>query len=94
MIISDLNYLENTSEEVLGGFTFTATKNVNIVANINETVNIRKNVTANVVISGNIATAEGQATAFGNNTIAEVFSFTNTDGNSSAANSFAVSATR
>ncbi len=91
MIISDLNYLENTSEEVLGGYTFTATKNINIVANINETVVIKKNVTSSVVLSGNLATAEGQATAFGNNTIAEVFSFTNTDEGSSAANSFSVS---
>ena len=96
MIISDLNYLENTSEEVLGGNTasFTARKNVSIVVRVNEAININKNVKANVQINGNVATAEGQATAFGNNTLAEVFSFTNTDKNSSAANSFSTSATK
>ncbi|MEH2414191.1 hypothetical protein [Nostoc sp.] len=99
MIISDLNYLENTSEEVLGGtsstgsFNVAAIKNVAIVADVNEKFNINKNVKSNVVIKGSLATAETQATAFGPNTIAQVFSFTNTDVNSSSANGFSVSGT-
>jgi len=99
MIISDLNYLENTSEEVLGGtsstgsFKVTAIKKVNIVADINENLNIKKNVNSNVVLKGNLATAETQATAFGPHTIAQVFSFTNTDAKSSSANGYSVSGT-
>ncbi|MEH1901929.1 MAG: hypothetical protein V7L04_11075 [Nostoc sp.] len=93
MIISDLNYLEITSEEVLGGYNFVATKNVNIVANLTETVNINKNVKSTVTVKGNLANSESQATALGNNTLAETFGFTNTDSNSSAANSLSISAT-
>ena len=92
MIISDLNYLENTSEEVLGGFSFVATKNVAIVIRVNESIVINKNVTSVVNLRGSVATAEGQATASGNNTLAEVFSFADTTANSSSANSLAVSA--
>ncbi|MBG1265062.1 hypothetical protein [Nostoc sp. WHI] len=92
MIISDLNYLENTSEEVLGGFSFVATKNVAIVIKVNETIVINKNVTSNVKLVGSVATAEGQATASGNNTLAEVFSFTDTTPKSSSSNSLAISA--
>lgn len=92
MIISDLNYLENTSEEILGGSTFTAVKNVNIAVNVNEVVNIKKNVTSVVSLTGNVATSESGATAFGNNTLAESFGFANADANSSSSNAFAVAA--
>ncbi len=94
MIISDLSYLDNVAEEqVVGGFSFSANKNVDISIGVNETINIDKNVTSVVSISGNLATAESGATAFGNNTIAEAFGFTYTDAGSSAANAFSVSAT-
>ncbi|MGF1935086.1 MAG: hypothetical protein RM347_011885 [Nostoc sp. ChiQUE02] len=92
MIISDLNYLENTSEEVIGGATFTANKNVNIVVNVNEKINITKNITSYVSLTGNVATAESGATAFGNNTLAESFGFANADPYSSSSNAFAVAA--
>jgi hypothetical protein len=94
MIISDLNYLENTSEEVIGGFDFTATKNVAIVANINENININKNVNSNLNISGFLATAETQATATGNAAVAEVFSFTTAGGGVAAANGLSISAAK
>lgn len=94
MIISDLSYLENVAEEqVVGGFSFTAFKNVDINVDVDETINIDKDVTADVDISGNLATAESGATAFGNNTLAESFAFTYTDSGSSAANAFSVSGT-
>ncbi|MEH1968580.1 hypothetical protein [Nostoc sp.] len=94
MIISDLNYLENTSEEVIGGYDFTASKNVAIVANITETINISKNVTSNLNLSGYLATAEGQAYAVGNATVAEVYSFSTAGNGSSAANSLSISAAK
>ncbi|MEH2359016.1 hypothetical protein [Nostoc sp.] len=93
MIISDLNYLEITSEEVLGGYTFTAVKNIAIADNRNETIAINKNVNSVANIRGNLANSETQATAFGPNTLAETTGFTNTTTNSSAANSLATSAT-
>lgn len=94
MIISDLSYLENIAEEnVVGGFSFIAKKDVNIGVVITETVDITKNVVSNANVTGNLATAEAGATAFGANSLAEAFAFTNTTDNSSAANAFAVSAT-
>ena len=94
MIISDLSYLENVAEEqVVGGFSFTADKNVNIDVDIDETIDITKNVVSTVSITGNLATAESGATAFGNNTLAESFAFTYTDDGSSASNAFSVSGT-
>ncbi|MBN3909475.1 MAG: hypothetical protein HWQ35_23900 [Nostoc sp. NMS1] len=93
MIISDLNYLENTSEEILGGVLFTATKAVLIGVVINESLNISKSINSNVIATGSAATAEGQANATGNGTVAQVYSFTNTDAYNASANSFSVSAT-
>jgi hypothetical protein len=93
MIISDLSYLENVEEQVVGGFSFSAFKNVDINVDVDETIDITKNVKSTVNISGNLATAESGATAFGNNTLAESFAFTYTDDGSSAANAFSVSAT-
>ena len=94
MIISDLSYLENVAEEqVVGGFSFTANKDVDIDVVVTETIDIKKDVDAVVDISGNLATAESGATAFGNNTLAESFAFTYTDDGSSASNAFSVSGT-
>ncbi len=93
MIIADLNYLENTSEEVLGGFGFSEYKNVDINIDIDETVDINKDVDVTVSISGNLATAESGATALGNNTLAESFAFTYTSSGVSASNALSVSAT-
>ncbi|MDF5738400.1 MULTISPECIES: hypothetical protein [unclassified Nostoc] len=93
MIIYDLNYLEITSEEVFGGYDFVATKNIAIVATLNETINVDKSVNSVATVKGNLANSESQATALGNNTLAETFGFTNTDSNSSAANSLSLSAT-
>ncbi|MEH2383012.1 MAG: hypothetical protein V7K27_29685 [Nostoc sp.] len=93
MIISDLNYLEITSEEVVGGYSFVAEKAINIAANLVENVAINKNVNSAATVRGNLANSETQATAFGPNTLAETTGFTNTTPNSSASNSLAVSAT-
>jgi hypothetical protein len=92
MIISDLNYLENTSAEILGGATFVAKKKVDIVVNVNEVIKIDKNITSVVSLVGNAATSESGATATGNNTLAESFGFANADPNSSSSNAFAVAA--
>lgn len=94
MIISDLNYLEVATEEVVGGFAFTATKTVNIGVVVTETININKTVNSTVNITGNLATAESGATALGNNSLAEAFAFTFTGNGTSAANAFSVSATK
>jgi len=75
MIISDLNYLENTSEEILGGRGtninnfYTATKTV--VATVNET--FTKTVTTNLNgIQGNTAELVVSADATGNRTFSSV----------------------
>ncbi|MEH2458497.1 hypothetical protein [Nostoc sp.] len=93
MIISDLNYLENTSEEVLGGYSFSAAKYVNINLSQFENLTINKNVNSTANVKGHVANSETQATAFGPNSAAETTGFTNTTPTSSASNSLATSAT-
>ena len=93
MIINDLTFMESVAEEVVGGFSFTAEKDVDIDVNVDEDIDINKDVDVTVDISGNLATAEAGATAFGENTLAEAFAFTYTDDFTSAANAFSVSAT-
>ncbi|MDZ8187267.1 MAG: hypothetical protein RMX96_20775 [Nostoc sp. ChiSLP02] len=87
MIISDLNYLENTSEEVFGGTgtpvninsKFTVKKN--IVANIKETINNSYKVIPN--IKDNTASLTGSADATGDNTFTSVVGGTKTSPKSS-----------
>jgi hypothetical protein len=75
MIISDLNYLENTSEEILGGRGtnidnfFRTNKIVN--ANVNETFNKTINTNLNG-IQGNTAELVVSADADGNRTFTSV----------------------
>lgn len=98
MIIADLNYLEITSEEVLGGFgfgygDFDIDKDVDIDIDIDEDLDIDKNVDVTVDISGNLATAESGATALGNNSFAETFAFTFTSDGVASANALSISGT-
>lgn len=94
MIISDLNYLEVATEEVVGGgFNFDVSKDVDINVDVVETVFIDKLIVSDADIFDNVATAEASANAEGNDTLAEAFSFTYTNSNYSAANAFSVSAT-
>lgn len=99
MIISDLNYLESTSAEVLGGrgininSTFALNKAVNANVNINE--NFNKNFNANTSgINGNVAEVLGSADAQGNNTFTSIIFGTQTEENSSESFVNASSATR
>ncbi|MEH1867928.1 MAG: hypothetical protein V7K69_23425 [Nostoc sp.] len=82
MIISDLNYLENTSEEVIGGTTS---------RNVYETIRINKYVSSYFKAVGNLATSISDATASGHNTLAETYNATNTTPYSSSAHGEAVS---
>jgi hypothetical protein len=65
MIISDLNYLEASSEEVLGGFLLVPNvkRSEKVDIDINEKFNIDKNVKSNALVKGNLGTA--QANVFG-----------------------------
>lgn len=80
MIISDLNYLEVTSEEVVGG-SVSVDKDVDISVDfdkefdfdvdIDVTKNIDASLTSTVDISGNFASVEFDSTAIGNNSFSE-----------------------
>ncbi|KAB8333288.1 hypothetical protein SD80_015720 [Scytonema tolypothrichoides VB-61278] len=75
MIISDLNYLENTSEEIFGGrgtnIANVNTTNVTSVISINET--IVKTVVTNIGgVVGSTAEFTASADASGNNTFSSV----------------------
>jgi hypothetical protein len=83
MIISDLNYLENTSEEVIGGTS----------RYFSEYINIYKSAWSNFYAVGNLATSVSNADAVGNNTLAETYNSTYTSPNSSSAHGEAVSGT-
>ncbi|MEH1860420.1 MAG: hypothetical protein V7L21_21015 [Nostoc sp.] len=74
MIISDLNYLENTSEEVIGG-TFTFFENLFV----------KKTVTSTFKATGNLGTSEGSANATGPNTLTQsILAASANEGNSSS----------
>jgi len=86
MIISNLNYLENSSEEIFGGSlvninnTFTTTKKV--TANVNKTfVNTVTNSLGGV--TGNLAEVVVNADATGNETSISVIFGAQTEGNRS-----------
>ena len=87
MIVYDLNYLENTSEEVLGGYSAP-------FLNINETVNVSKSVNVNLNIKGNLAGATAGADAYGSNTLAETATSTYTTNGYSGAGSSSLSGTK
>jgi hypothetical protein len=96
MIISDLNYLENTSEEILGGRGtnidnfFRTNKIVN--ANVNETFNKTINTNLNG-IQGNVAELVVSADATGNRTFTSVIGGVQTEDNRSETFVNAISAT-
>jgi hypothetical protein len=83
MIISDLNYLENTSEEVIGGTS----------RYFYENINIYKSASSYFYAVGNLATSISDAEAVGNNTLAETYNSTKTTPNSSKAHGESVSGT-
>ena len=94
MIISDLNYLEDTTEQVLGGDrAWDVDINKDVTITIDETLDINKDVYSNVNVDDNLAYAQGDANADGNNGIAEVFVFTYTGPNQAHASGSAFSAT-
>ena len=82
MIISDLNYLENTSEEIFGGrgveITSNFNLNKNVSANVNESFN--KTITTNLGgLQGNVAEVTGTSDASGNNTFTSIVFGTQTE---------------
>lgn len=82
MIISDLNYLENTSEEIFGGrgvnINSTFALNKTVSASVNETFN--KTVSTNLGgLQGNVAEVTGTSDARGNNTFTSIVFGTQTE---------------
>lgn len=81
MIISDLNYLEATATEVLGGQTVTFNKDLFSVAtsisnflsasDIQQVFNVQKNVESVTNLQGNLATLYFDNEAYGSDTLAE-----------------------
>lgn len=99
MIISDLNYLEIASEEIVGGrgttinSAFALNKNVNAVVNVNE--NFSKTFSANLGgLNGNVAEVLGSADAQGNNTFTTIIFGVQTEDNVSESFVNASAATR
>ncbi|MCM0590701.1 MAG: hypothetical protein KA716_10885 [Gloeotrichia echinulata DEX184] len=80
MIIADINYLEVTTEEVVGGFNFTktlsSTQNNNInfgnTSVIKEDTNINKKIKADSTIKGTSTLLLVDAEALGPNSLVEV----------------------
>ncbi|WP_088243972.1 hypothetical protein [Calothrix rhizosoleniae] len=84
MIINDLNYLEVTNEEVVGGSYDYAyvdkyvdidvdfDKDFDFDVNIDVDKDIDATLDSTVTIDGNFASAEGDATAIGDNGFAEL----------------------
>ncbi|QFS44978.1 hypothetical protein [Nostoc sphaeroides] len=96
MIISDLKYLANTSEEIFGGRGtninnfYTATKTV--TANVNET--FTKTIITNLGgLTGNVAELVVSADATGDNTFSSVIGGVQTEANRSESFVNAISAT-
>ncbi|AVH71034.1 hypothetical protein [Nostoc sp. 'Lobaria pulmonaria (5183) cyanobiont'] len=87
MIISDLNYLENTSEEVIGGFNRSSS------SNFNETLTVKKTVESNLTVKGNLATSEGDAQAIGSNTVTQSILGASTTPRSSNSGGFVLAGT-
>ncbi|MEH2247737.1 hypothetical protein [Nostoc sp.] len=97
MIISDLNYLENTSEEIFGGrgtdIRNYYTSNKTVFANVDESY-------TKVVhtylggLNGNVAEAVFSADASGNNTFSSVIGGTQTEKGRSETFVNAISATK
>ena len=84
MIISDLNYLENTSAEVIGGVgininsRFALNKDVNARVNVNENFTKRFDVNTRGIV-GNTAEVLGSSDAVGNNTFTSIIFGTQTE---------------
>lgn len=99
MIISDLNYLENTSEEIFGGrgininSRFVLNKDVNATVRVNEQFTKAFNVNT-AGINGNVAEVLGSSDAQGNNTFTSIIFGTQTEPGTSESFVNATSATR
>jgi hypothetical protein len=98
MIIADINYLEVTTEDVVGGRgvvqNSTVTINKTVVANVTE--KISKTLKTNVGgLNGNVAQVIATADARGGNTtFTSIISGTQTEGDSSESFVQSVSATK
>jgi hypothetical protein len=97
MIISDLNYLENTSEEVLGGRGTNIQNlfitNKQVIAVVNES--FTKTVTTNLGgLQGNTAELVVSADATGNDTFTSVIGGVQTEGDRSETFVNAISVTK
>ena len=96
MIISDLNYLENTSEEILGGRGtniqnfYTADKRVTAVVNESFTKTVTTNLRG---LTGNVAELVVSADSTGNRTFTSVIGGVQTEDNRSETFVNAISAT-
>ena len=82
MIISDLNYLEDATQEIVGGVGVTInsnfTLNKTVTANVSET--FTKTITTNLGgLQGNVAEVVGSSDATGNNTFTSIIFGTQTD---------------
>ena len=91
MIISDLNHLEVVEANVVGGFGLGDDySNVDFTENFK----INKKIRVKVDIKGNAATAESDAVAYGKNTLAQIFTYTETGNRYSVASGTSISATK
>jgi hypothetical protein len=84
MIISDLNYLENTSEEIFGGrginINSTFKLNKDVVANVKVDEQFKKAVDLDLTgLKGNGAEVLGSSDAQGNNTFTSIIFGTQTE---------------
>ncbi|MEH2254129.1 hypothetical protein [Nostoc sp.] len=97
MIISDLNYLENTSEEVFGGRGRGSSKvpasAPSLFPSFTEILIVAKAVGVNVTILGNLATANAGANASGANTLTQTATTSATTNHSSSSGSSSLAGT-
>jgi hypothetical protein len=92
MIISDLNYLQTSNEEIIGGRGKGFKFDKKIKTDVQVKLDIKKDIDAKVDIKGNLADAEAYADAKGKNSLAETLTVTYASGHSSSAYSGSVSA--
>ena len=97
MIISDLNYLEDATQEIVGGVGVTInsnfTLNKTVTANVSET--FTKTISTNLGgLQGNVAEVVGSSDATGNNTFTSIIFGTQTDPGRSESLVNAISASR
>ncbi|MDJ0674261.1 MAG: hypothetical protein QNJ36_02475 [Calothrix sp. MO_167.B42] len=95
MIINDLNYLEVTNEEIIGGggVTFNSNLELDKDLDVDVDVDVEVNISGYADAVGNTATATASADALGNNTVSQSDAWTQTTDGSSESFSEANSAT-